>query len=260
MRHLPIKSGTKEELIETISTLSESQVNYLDTLSPEKLHRVRASNKSLRHGLSKVAPLVCMGPEKCLFVEHCPIPDRTATGDFVRDKSGNPVYGPDSDYPVARPCIMESMYIQQKLVDYVRFLDVDPNNPIEMSIANELALIDLHKNRALIILAKGDRDDQGQDFMRVDITGIDPETGIKSRSTSLHPAVAVLESIEKRRDKYIERLAEHRKSKIDLAYKMGNTGSDDKVMSELRALREALEKSSGRIEEAQEVIRFELEA
>ena len=36
--------------------------------------------------------------------------------------------------------------VEQKTIDYVQYLDVDPTNPVEMSIVNELALIDLYKN------------------------------------------------------------------------------------------------------------------
>ena len=60
---------------------------------------------------------------------------------------------------------MEKYLVQQKLINYVDYLNVDPDNPIEMSIANELALIDLYKNRCMLILSNGDREGNGRDFL-----------------------------------------------------------------------------------------------
>lgn len=257
--NLPVKAPTRDELVQKLSEVEEQYANYLDTLDSKKIHRIRNSVNKMRHGLQSVAPLTCMGPHKCLFIEHCPIPERTHTGALLQDNTGRPHYGPDSDYPIARPCVMESMYMQQKIIDYVQHLEVDPANPVEMSIVNELALIDLLKNRALMILSKGDRRGQGQDFLSTDVTNFDAETGHQAEHTTLHPAADYIDRLEKRRDKWLAQLVETRKSKIDAAHKLGKKDTDNQVLQEIARLREALEtRSQKQIEEA-EVLEFTLD-
>lgn len=259
-QQMMVKAPTKDQLVQSLYEIEQPYANYLDTLSPEKLNRIKTSVGRMRHGLHSVAPLMCMGPQKCLFIEHCPIPPRTTTGGPVMNERGTQIVGPDKDYPMARPCVMETFYMQQKIIDYVEHLDVDPANPIEMSIVNELSLIDLLKNRALIILSKGDRRGDGQDFMRVDVTGYDSETGTKSESTSIHPAAEMLDRLEKRRERWLDKLVETRKAKIDAAHKLGNTDTSSKVLTELAALREALDAGNARqIQNVEDVMEIPLD-
>jgi len=223
---------TKEEAIAEIAEVEEDYVNYLDRLSPNKQLRIRNSVHSMSHGLHAVAPTMCLGPVKCVFVERCPIPERDET-------TGALVYGNDTDYPIGRECILEKFYMRQKIIEYMEHLNVDPKNPIEMSIVNELALLDLYKNRALMILGVGDRGGQGRDFMRVDIIGFN-ENGQAAEVAKLHPALEVLEKLERRRDKWLTNLMETRKAKADWAAKVGGVGNESRVLAEITKLREAL--------------------
>ena len=251
---LPVKAPTKQELVQRLGEIDAPYNNYLQTLAPEKLARIKQSVSNTRHGLHTVAPTMCMGPHECMFIEHCPIPPRTEAGAPILDQNGKMVYGPMKDYPVARPCVMEKFYMQQKIMDYVQHLDVDPANPVEMAIVNELAVLDLMKNRALIVLSKGDKAGQGRDFLRVDITGFS-DSGVPSESTSIHPVAEYLDKMEKRRERWLDKLLETRKAKIDAAHKLGNTQNDSKVLDELRDLKKALESVSMQaIAEAEEVV------
>lgn len=250
---------TKQQLVQELYEVDENYNSYLETLDSEKRTRIQRSVSRMRHGLHSVAPIMCMGAAKCLFIEHCPIPPRTNTGAPVLDTKGNQVFGPAEDYPAGRPCVMESLYMQQKIIDYLQHLDVDPANPVEMSIVNELALIDLLKNRALIILSKGDRQGDGQDFMRVDITGHDPESGVSSKTSALHPAADMLDRLEKRREKWLDKLVETRKAKVDMAHKLGTTNNDSKVLNELNAIRLALQEASSREVETAEILEIQID-
>lgn len=260
MNALMIAAPNKEQLVAQLAKVDDSYARYLETLSPKKLGRVRNTLESMRHGLHTVAPLTCMGPNKCIFIEHCPIPDRTDTGALLKDPiTGAVQYGQDHEYPIARPCVMESMYMQQKIIDYVQHLDVDPSNPVEMSIVNELALIDLLKNRALMILSTGDSKGQGQDLLKIDITNFDAETGVAAEHTTLHPAAAFLEGLEKRREKWLYQLVETRKAKIDAAHKMGKKDEQNAVLIEIGRLRQALETSSTNFVAESEVVEIILD-
>lgn len=256
---LELKTLDKHELIDSLLEVDQAYNNYLSTLSPDKMQRINMSVAKTRHGLHSVAPITCMGPEKCLFIEHCPIPPRTEYGAPVRLPSGAIDYGTERDYPIAQSCIMESFYMRQKTVDYVKHLNVDPSNPVEMSMVNELSLIDLYKNRALIILSKGDKRGDGQDFLKVDMTSYDAETGSSTESTTLHPVADMIDRLEKRRERWLDKLMETRKAKVEMAHKLGNTDTSSKVLEQLQAVRAALEKNSNKNYIDAEVLEIEID-
>jgi hypothetical protein len=174
--------------------------------------------------------MMCLGPDKCPIFEKCPIPDRS--GGVTEQASLD-------NYPIGRECILEKFYMQQKIIEYVEHLNVDPANPIEMSIVNELALIDLYKNRALMIMSTGDKSGQGRDFMRVDIIGFN-EAGDTAETAKLHPAVDMMDRLEKRREKWLDKLMETRKAKADWAIKVGGHQSESRILAEISKLREAI--------------------
>jgi len=145
-----------------------------------------------------------------------------------------------SKYPIGRGCLLEKFFMQQKVIEYIQYLDVDPANPIEMAIANDLAIIDLYKYRAVAILSSGDKDGTGQDFMRTDIIGFNEETGQAAQMTRTHPALEVIDKLEKRRESYIDKLNESRRAKMELAFKLGQGKDNSKVLEEVSKLREAI--------------------
>jgi hypothetical protein len=129
--------------------------------------------------------------------------------------------------------------MQQKTIQYIERLNVDPNDPIEMSVVNELSLIDLYKNRALMIMSVGDKSGQGRDFMRIDILGFN-ENGDTAEQAKLHPVVDFLDKMERRRQKYLDQLMETRQRKAEWMLRVGNTQQESKILSELKKLRETL--------------------
>ena len=228
--------ASQEQAIANITEVEPEYMQYFDNLAPEKQKKIVNSINRIQTGLHAVAPIMCLGPNKCPFIDRCPIPER--------DSNNKLQYGPDANYPMGRECILEKFYMQQKLVEYVSHLNVDPGNPVEMSVVNELALIDLYKNRTLMIMAVGDKAGQGRDFMRVDVLGFS-ESGDKAEAAKLHPAVDMLDRLERRREKWLEKLMETRKSKADWMAKVGGGGNESKILSEITKLREALSQLEG---------------
>lgn len=219
-----------DTVIDIIESGLDTAREYLNSLSTDKKKRVAKLSTHVRNGLYALAPLTCHGPDKCPFIAHCPIPEIV---------NGERELGELKDYPVDRACILESIFIKQKTIDYIKYLKIDSENPIEMSVVNDLALIDLYKNRAVMILSSGDRDEQGMDFLRIDITKlIDNGNGndqmMATSSTQLHPAFQVIEMLEKRREKLLTNLIETRKAQSDLAIKMGKRKEDSQLMQELK--------------------------
>jgi len=227
----------QQQMLLGLSTEEDSYNQFLQQLKPEKRQRITRSLASMKHGLHAVAPLTCQGPTRCPFINHCPIPT-------VAEKQEQ-VYGDISSYPMMMPCVLETMYQRQKIIEYVQYLEVDPENPIEVAIVNELAIIDLHKNRALMIQSEGDRDGDGRDFLRQDETYAQVGDGAELvKSTSLHPIFEVLDRLEKRRERLIERLVETRASKANMDLKRGAVYEDSDVLKEIAAVRRFLEEGS----------------
>ena len=233
--------GEKQELAlrqkELLAGLQEEESAYMDflqRLAPEKRQRVTNSLNRMRHGLHTVAPLTCQGPRRCPFVNHCPIPS-------VEQKQQRQ-YGPDSDYPMMMPCVLETMYQRQKIIEYTQRLEVDPADPIEMALVNELAIIDMYKNRALMIGSEGDRDGDGRDFLRQDKDIKEAgDATYEVFSTQLHPVFEVLDKLEKRRERLLERLMETRAAKANYDLKRGKVQEDSNVLKEIAAVRRYLE-------------------
>ena len=170
---------------------------YLANLPEEKARRILSKSLAYKNGVHVSSPIMCMGCKKCPFINKCPIPER--------DINGALVLGEESDYPVGRECIMETLFVEQKLVDYITYLNVDPNNPVEMSIVNELSLIDLYKNRCLLVLSNGDKKGEGRDFLITDVVAFN-ENGEKAENTKLHPVIDMIDKLERRRERWLEKL------------------------------------------------------
>ena len=201
---------------------------YLSKLSEKQVNKIKLSVS--HQGVYTISPIVCQVPDKCPFLSRCPIPDYDDNGKLIKGKL--------DDYPVSHPCIMEKIFIEQKILDYMKHLDVDPTNPVEMSIVDELALIDLYKNRCMTVLASGDKNGFGRDFLLTEITGFN-ENGDVATQTKLHPLLELIDRLEKRREKWLDKLMETRKARAEFISKMDDS-TNSKVLGEIQKLREAL--------------------
>lgn len=224
--------SSREDHLAKVSEVEPEYQTYLENLPAEKRRRIINSVNRIQTGLHAVAPIMCLGPEKCPFIDKCPIPERDA-------ETRELVYGLDANYPIGRECILEKFYMQQKVVEYINHLNVNPENPVEMSIVNELAVIDLYKNRALMIMSVGDKAGQGRDFMRVDVLGFN-ENGEIAETSKIHPSMEVLDKLEKRREKWLDKLMETRKAKADWMAKVGGGNQESKILAEIQKLRDAV--------------------
>lgn len=210
--------------------MSDPYLEYLDALPPKTRERIMRSTGALQNGMHMVAPVICTGPNRCRWIEWCPIPERTAKGEME--------FGPAEDYPVGRGCVIEKLFMQAQTKALQRQLEVDPDDPIEMAIVNEIALVDTYKNRCAMILSKGDRDGQGTDFMRIDIKGWS-ENGSPSEEAKIHPVAEMMEKLERRRERWLDRLMATRKGKADLAARAPSQ-ENSRILREIEALKQGL--------------------
>ena len=226
---------SKKNAIAKVFTSEDSEYNtYLKKLSPEKKQRIARLHQEVKSGAFNTAPLICLGPSKCPMLYHCPIPEKRPDGTLD--------VGPLSEYPIHRPCVMEKMFMQEKVLEYLDQLNVDPGNPVEMAYVHELAIIDLYKNRAQMIMAGGDRDGHGRDFIKTDIKEQQGEYGTLLESkTMLHPIVEQVDRLERRRAKVLDSFMETRKGKMDASAKLGQSNTDSALREELAALKSIME-------------------
>lgn len=224
-----------QEMVESQS----AAIDYVDNLPANVQKRVKTKVQGIKHGMHVVSPLTCFGPARCPFYSQCPIPDRDKHGEVVNEN--------EDHYPLNSACILEGPFMVQKVADYVLYLQVDPQNPVEMSIVNELALIDLLKNRGMLILSSGDKQTQGRDLMHVDESTIgfsENGTPLTSTATKMHPILEFIDRLERRRDRWLERLIETRQSKTQWAAKMGEHQVDSQILTELLSVKKHLEQLS----------------
>lgn len=210
---------------------------YMERISEETKNKVRKKAKQVRTGLYSIAPMKCKGFQKCPFKEHCPL---------AEIKNGKTYEGDPLNYPVGYACVLENTFLKAKIIDYMNYLKVDPENPIEMSIVNDLGLIDLYKNRATLILSSGDGDGQGIDFLRIDIgkvhdNGHGDEKAIVEQTVQVHPALAIIDQLEKRRQKLLDQLGETRDAQYKRQLKQGNAKQQNKVIEEINRLKVLIE-------------------
>ena len=230
------KALARQKYLETIADAPTSYQEWLDRLPESKRQRVMNGINRMTHGLYASAPLQCHGPDNCPFITACPIAGRKPNGELD--------VGDFTDYPVGLQCVMEANYMAQQVVDYMNYLEIDPSNPVERAICDELAVIDLLKTRALLVIAHGDTSGQGRDLLRIDktINGFSQNgTPLTSESSKLHPALEYIDRLEKRREKWLDRLMETRKAKADYNLKVGNTVSDNALLEDVNQLRQFLQ-------------------
>ena len=217
-------------ILKEIST-DDVYSNYLAKLDPAKLEKVKNKISAYKTGVYASAPIMCYGPKKCPFLNKCPIPDYNEKGELI--------VGEEENYPRGMECIMERYLVESKTIEYVNYLNVDPDNPVEMSIVNELALIDLYKNRCLLVLSQGDKNGEGRDFLIRDIVAFN-ENGERAENTKLHPVIDMVEKLEKRRERWLDRLLETRESKAKMMAKLQGEKNNSRILDEITMLREAL--------------------
>ena len=208
----------KPSRLEYVKRVLESpgEDNYLARLPEAQRDKIARSHLQLRNGTAVQGPLWCFGPAKCPFHAICPLAVINADGEIEE--------APFEDYPVGRPCVVEDAFMRAQIVQYLDSLQVDHENVVEMAIVKELALIDLMKQRALNILAVGDKQGQGRDFMLTvtNPVGVSPQGEVlEVTQTQLHPLHDILDRLEARRGKWLAKLLATRKDKVDAQAKLG---------------------------------------
>lgn len=227
---------SQTQFLTELGQLPEAYRAWYGTLAPDKQMRIVDAIHRTRYGLWTAGAIICYGPSKCPFYNACPIPNRV---------NGFAVKEPDSNFPIGQFCVLEGQYFAQKIADYLVKLDVQPEDPVEMAIVHELALIDLYKNRINLTLSHGDAQGHGRDLMKTHnlVTGFSQEgEPIITEQYNLHPLVEHQDKLERRRERWLDKLLQTRRSKAEIAARLGRKVQTSDLLKSVQHIKEKLDR------------------
>ena len=155
------------------------------SLNPEKVGKALRQLKNLEHGAYASVPLYCKG-DACHMAKTCPF---MIAG--IEDMIGG-------------PCPLETHLIGLWLDNYVGALKIDRNNIVEMSLAQEVAKIDIYERRMNDRLAY-------EDVVTKQVVGVTEDGTVQYRN-ELHISAQWLDVLSKRKLKLLSALLATRES------------------------------------------------
>lgn len=217
--------------------------------SDKDLRRMQAHLLGMRMGTTASAPLKCSGPVKCIFRHRCPLVDgslKLPNGEI--NFAGQNI----KKFPLFRSCIFEREFIDSQRQAYMEEYLVDEASPTEMFMVSKLAELDLYDYRATLVLALGDKDGEGSDLMKEQVTGCTPDGSLITK-LELHPAFVVKQQIQKAKAEILEAMVGTRRERYKQAAALRQDDHTD-PSSQVSALREKIAQiEQGEIIDAQYV-------
>lgn len=224
----------------TLAAINDADEEYQEiiaALSVKKRNKLEKRLDSLQFSVALTAPITCLGPDRCPFFQACPI------GNGVNEL-GKPIYESDDLFPIGKQCILERMYVEQRLASYMEEFFVDPSMISEMSLLNDLITIDLQKQRALLILSIGDAKGFGRDFTTISYGYSDKEQtagAVTSEETKEHPLMARIDSLDKKRISILDQLNATRKAKAAIAKSFAEDVKSNKMLDDLNSIKNVIQ-------------------
>lgn len=224
-------SDRRQQLLNSLSSYHDEYEEVIAALPERKQKALTNKLASLNFSAAATAPIVCLGPDKCPFFNQCPI------GDGIT-KEKKPVYSKDAVFPVGKQCILEKAYLEERLAFYIDEFNINPSELAEVSLINDLLVIDVQKNRALFVMAIGDRSDNGRDMTLLTETFSDK--GVPDPLVSLiteHPLLSRIDSLDKKRIHILEQLNATRKAKLAVAKVISEEKTANAMLDQMAAVK-----------------------
>ncbi len=240
MVELPDGTLTRSKMMDVFGVPLD---DYSDIkLTQSEMRRVRWHGEKLKYGFQAMAPCICLGPVRCPFHLRCPLVDRS-----IR-KVNNEIDFTGQDikkFPLARICPIESDFLTWKRQAYMDEFEIDIESPTELGLINKLAELDLYEYRTKLVLAHGDKDGEGIDLMKEQVTGATIQ-GNEIKRLEEHPAFTLKDKLHKQRMDILNALVGTRKEKYkrEAALKQRDIKDPSSVQSDLRARLERLDNTS----------------
>jgi hypothetical protein len=120
--------------------------------------------------------------------------------------------------------------------------NVDPNHLSEVALLNDLITCDNYKNRALMILAIGDRQNQGRELSTIHDIFSDKGTVSDPVSSEMrdHPLLARIDKLDQKRIVILEQLNATRKAKLAVAKVISEEKVTNAMLDQLQKVKEIL--------------------
>ena len=109
------------------------QDGYEITLTPKEVKRLLVYVNTLKHGFAAAVPLICTG-EQCPYTLKCPL-------------------GMNNNYPLGKECPIETTLVDIWYNDYIKDLDVDPDNKVDTALVGDVVFWEILEKRATEELA-----------------------------------------------------------------------------------------------------------
>lgn len=205
----------KEEKTNFFDFLKMDLADYSDIVMTDKqAMSFKQSVMRFKYGTSAAIPLVCSGP-RCIN-KFCP---------FHEEKN----------YPLARPCLIETRLIQMLTQSYIEDLGMDPESPTEMTLVNKLVecdIIDLRANYSL----SGAVDEEAGTLLKTVIS--ESDNGTHKEEVKLHPLLEAKDKAMKLKMEILKSLVATRQEKYKQAAATKTDTSSDasKMFSEFKEM------------------------
>jgi len=165
------------------------QDGYEVTLTPKEIKRLVLYITSLKHGFSATVPLICTG-EQCPYSEKCPL-------------------GQNNNYPIGKECPVEGTLSDMWYKDYVRDLEVNPDNKVDSALVGDVVFWEILEKRAAEELAKK------PEILRKNVAGFqDTSEGVKPiYREEMNQIINFLEKAQRQKLKIMNALIATREAK-----------------------------------------------
>lgn len=189
----------------------ENAERYKDLkLTVDEAMKLRNRTISMRYGTSSGIPMICIG-KKCIY-KDCPLHEH-------------------GKYPLTKKCVLEESFIISRKRDYMEELDVDLDSMTDLSLVDELVVVDLILYRANSGLA-GNLDPEDTTLLKTTLTVTDNST---TESVDAHPLLGIIENFQKTRRAILEALVATRREQYKQKAALGqkNQGKDSDAMAKI---------------------------
>jgi len=159
------------------------------TLTPKEIKRLIVYMNTMKHGFSAAVPVICTG-EQCPYKDKCPL-------------------GMNNNYPFGKECPIESTLIDIWYQDYVKALDVNPDNKVDTSLVGDIVFWDILEKRATEELAKK------PEILRKNVAGFqETKDGLKPiYKEEMNQIINFLEKAQRQKLKIMDALIATREAK-----------------------------------------------
>ena len=181
------------EGLESNPVLSKFAEKFKDgfeiALTPKEAKKLVVYLSALKHGFTASVPILCTG-EKCPYASKCPMVEM-------------------NNCPMGKDCPIEATLIDMWQADYMRDLEIDPNNKVDSSLVSDIVFWEVLEKRATEELAKK------PEILRRNVAGFqETSDGVKPvYKDEMNQIVNFLEKAQKQRLKIMNALIATREAK-----------------------------------------------